>query len=621
LEIAQCYYNPDNCGQSFDYAPGFTSTCDEQNDVCTQATYELTHLCADADQNDGGPQIPQGQLRACEAECDGYGNECTPKLLNDVCYYGGTCNTSPSSCACVYSNEYCPEPGTITNETCYYGTKDCAADGCTLLTENMTGYEVCDPVEGPINTTEPIQLGYIIISPNGLTNLTIGDNLTFSASCYDTSNFSMTCPELNWTSSNLTVASIDLGAPHALTVGITGITAEHGEIVSNIVDITVSQGEEGFDILIILCEPSTITAGEVSICTAELNSSGVISDVTNSTNFTSSGGNMSWNNFTATLAGNYTINGSYDSLNSSFEITVTHGNAFYLTVACSPQTLNAGETTTCAATATDSYNNSWDATTGTAFSTQEGAGGGWSANVYTSQNTGTWTVTGVYDLINGTTTIVINSVSPPPQPPSPPNYPIDGSVTLGCDYNDPPCGEGYVCINNACVPVEKPIEEQPVINETTNETANATIEQQPIEEIAKANLTIYKNVLDSEGVDINDNYVFVVTLSDGQSWIVSEDSPASFLVDPGVITIIEASDPNYELINYTPASITLLSNGTGSITIFNRKIAEKPQQTPPTIAQALSAYAPICLSILVLLLLLLLAMLEQRRRSRKQKVK
>ncbi len=54
-QIATCTNNPDNIAFTWDWFPGFTSTCDEQADACTTGTVTLTHTC-DRDQ--------------CGADCD-----------------------------------------------------------------------------------------------------------------------------------------------------------------------------------------------------------------------------------------------------------------------------------------------------------------------------------------------------------------------------------------------------------------------------------------------------------------------------------------------------------------------------------------------------------------------
>ncbi|MEM3690559.1 MAG: hypothetical protein QXZ40_02410, partial [Candidatus Micrarchaeia archaeon] len=97
------------------------------------------------------------------------GTECQPYLnqQNDYCYYNGMCNTDPTSCACTYSGEYCPPAGTVKDGVCYYGTRDCNENGCTLDKEEMTCRNVCDATLGPIDTTGPVvPFDSITIKPN-----------------------------------------------------------------------------------------------------------------------------------------------------------------------------------------------------------------------------------------------------------------------------------------------------------------------------------------------------------------------------------------------------------------------------------------------------------------------
>lgn len=155
-EIATCNNDPDNRSQTFDYAAAFTSVCDDAIDNCTTSSYAYTHTCADANSTDGGPNIDGMNPAVCTAECDTYGVECTPHIVeqNKYCYYSGRCNTD---CACAYSGEYCPDPGNVTNDTCYFGTRDCNdKDGCTLSDREMTCYDTCNATNGPIDTSGPV---------------------------------------------------------------------------------------------------------------------------------------------------------------------------------------------------------------------------------------------------------------------------------------------------------------------------------------------------------------------------------------------------------------------------------------------------------------------------------
>jgi len=186
-EITTCNNDPDNRPQTFDYAAAFTSTCDEQNNICTTGQQTPTHTCADANL-DGGPMIGGGiNERFCSAECDASGIDCNTHMTGDICYYSGTCNTDPTSCACSYSGQYCPVPGTVTNGTCYWGTQDCTDNGCSLFHREKTCYDTCSATNGPIDTSGPyVPIDSINVYPNPagpmcLNNATV--NATAIESC------------------------------------------------------------------------------------------------------------------------------------------------------------------------------------------------------------------------------------------------------------------------------------------------------------------------------------------------------------------------------------------------------------------------------------------------------
>ncbi len=92
--------------------------------------------------------------------------------------------------------------------------------------------------------------------------------------------------------------------------------------------------------------------------------------------------------------------------------TVTHNAATGVTLAPNPHTLAPGESVAYTVAAVDAYGNGWDATAGTTFAIEAGAGGSWSDNVYTSEFTGTWTVTGTVGGASGTATLVVESAAP-----------------------------------------------------------------------------------------------------------------------------------------------------------------------------------------------------------------
>ena len=56
--------------------------------------------------------------------------------------------------------------------------------------------------------------------------------------------------------------------------------------------------------------------------------------------------------------------------------------------------------------------NTSDTTSSTNWQITAGAGGSWTGNVYTSANTGTWTVTGTSSSVSGNAQLTVNGYSP-----------------------------------------------------------------------------------------------------------------------------------------------------------------------------------------------------------------
>ena len=83
--------------------------------------------------------------------------------------------------------------------------------------------------------------------------------------------------------------------------------------------------------------------------------------------------------------------------------------ADHIVIAPRTASIAAGASRAYATEAFDQYNNSLgDVTDSTSFSIDLGAGGHWSANVYTSEKAGTWTVIGTYGGKADTATLSVN---------------------------------------------------------------------------------------------------------------------------------------------------------------------------------------------------------------------
>jgi Mg-chelatase subunit ChlD len=130
LPIATCFNNPDGINFTWDYAQGFTSTCNEQCDICTTGNQTITHECS---------------IELCGAECE-QDSDCEPYLSDSTCHFGEGCS---GGCACEGGqDEFCPVPGTVVDSTCYYGMRSCTEEGCSIQSCTLQAGQICDPEEG-----------------------------------------------------------------------------------------------------------------------------------------------------------------------------------------------------------------------------------------------------------------------------------------------------------------------------------------------------------------------------------------------------------------------------------------------------------------------------------------
>ncbi len=158
---------------------------------------------------------------------------------------------------------------------------------------------------------------------------------------------------------------------------------------------------------------AAITAGQSQTYTVQgFDSYGnSLGDVTASSSLTitpAAGGVWAGNIYTSQKAGVWTVTAQNGALTDTATLTVSHGLAALMTLSPGSYTLVAGNSVTYTVTATDSFGNSWNATSAAAYTITPGAGGTWSGNIYTSQITGSWTVTATVDGASGQAGLVVN---------------------------------------------------------------------------------------------------------------------------------------------------------------------------------------------------------------------
>jgi len=163
-------------------------------------------------------------------------------------------------------------------------------------------------------------------------------------------------------------------------------------------------------------ETSTLTAGSSEMfATTAIDNCGNSWDVSGTTVWgisTGAGGSWSANVYTAGKANVWTVTGTVGGLSASAPLTVTPGSATSISLTPKTSTIIAGATQTFAVTAFDSFGNSWTATSSATLQVDPEASGSLSGNVYTSCNSGTWTVSVTCLGLTDTTTITVTHSSP-----------------------------------------------------------------------------------------------------------------------------------------------------------------------------------------------------------------
>ncbi|MCW3996390.1 MAG: hypothetical protein NWE98_09640, partial [Candidatus Bathyarchaeota archaeon] len=203
----------------------------------------------------------------------------------------------------------------------------------------------------------------------------------------------------------------------ATTAGSYTVTATYGGKTDS-TSLTVTATALSY--ITITPTQATITAGQTQTYTilAYDQYGNLRGDVSTDASFAitpAAGGSWTANEYTAAIEGTWTVTASYQTATDvTAELTVNRAELNYIALTPNSQTIKAGETQTFTVTAYDAYGNNWDITPDALYNIQENAGGSWTANEYTSEKAGVWTVTASFEGKTGTAQLTVlhaNAVS------------------------------------------------------------------------------------------------------------------------------------------------------------------------------------------------------------------
>jgi hypothetical protein len=286
------------------------------------------------------------------------------------------------------------------------GTFDIAARDTTAAAGVViTATDIAGNWGAATYTIEAAELHHIVISPDAAT-VVAGDSQDYTAEAfdvYDNSRGDVTA------ATTFSVVESGHGGSWADNV-YTSHTAGDWTILGTHVGLTDTAAlhvdHAGAEAIDVTPAEETVTAGEsVTYSATATDAHGNPWDVTAATTFSievGAGGSWADNVYTSAVAGDWTVTGQYDSLDDTALLHVGHAEAVGIEVTPAEETVFAGGSVTYAATAQDTYGNTWDVTAGTSFSIEAGAGGSWADNVYTSAAAGDWTVTGQHGSLDDT---------------------------------------------------------------------------------------------------------------------------------------------------------------------------------------------------------------------------
>ncbi|GEM_PF-2657587 len=177
--------------------------------------------------------------------------------------------------------------------------------------------------------------------------------------------------------------------------------------------VTLTVQPPSVDYIRITPDTETVNAGETIRYTAEAYDEfgNFVSDVTPYTKWfidEGAGGNWSDNEYTGELTGSWTVVGIYGDSSDNASLIVEPGSIDNIVVSPRNVTITAGTSLEYTASSHDRYGNLIeDVTPFVIWRIEEGAGGSWDNNIYSSWRQGNWTVEAVYGPYSDTTQLYV----------------------------------------------------------------------------------------------------------------------------------------------------------------------------------------------------------------------
>lgn len=253
----------------------------------------------------------------------------------------------------------------------------------------------------------------ITLSPS-YASVIAGNSVNFTAIAHDNlGNYLDISLGSNWNINSRAEGSWLENTYSAARAGIWNVTASLGSY-SAAAMISVAHGATAA--IVLSPQKTSVTAGQSQTFSATANDAyGNSWDVTASAVFSINSlasGSWAGNVYTSAKAGTWTVTGGLGSLIGQASFTVVHGPINSLAISPQSANLTAGSSLVFIGTAFDSYENSWDVTASTVFSTSSDAGGSWSGNTYTAATAGVWVVSGSFSGFTKTASLTVSHGSP-----------------------------------------------------------------------------------------------------------------------------------------------------------------------------------------------------------------